>query len=60
VTASSGSLRALVRAERERAGRILAVLDDDPTGSQSVHDVEIVTALERAEYDAAHPGAVGP
>jgi uncharacterized protein YgbK (DUF1537 family) len=56
VTASSGSLRALVRAERERAGRILAVLDDDPTGSQSVHDVEIVTVLERAEYDAALSG----
>jgi uncharacterized protein YgbK (DUF1537 family) len=29
------------------------VLDDDPTGSQAVHDVAVVTVLERAEYAAA-------
>ncbi|MBO9577904.1 MAG: hypothetical protein J7480_03935 [Microbacteriaceae bacterium] len=41
-------------AVRERvAGRILAVLDDDPTGSQSVHDVQIVTTFDEAEYAAA-------
>jgi uncharacterized protein YgbK (DUF1537 family) len=38
-----------VRAARARiraAGRRIAVLDDDPTGSQTVHDVAIVTALD--------------
>jgi uncharacterized protein YgbK (DUF1537 family) len=35
------------------AGRRTAVLDDDPTGSQSVHDVFVVTALDPAEYAAA-------
>ncbi|HEY7265316.1 MAG TPA: four-carbon acid sugar kinase family protein [Trebonia sp.] len=32
---------------------MLAALDDDPTGSQSVHGVELVTGLERDRYDAA-------
>ena len=41
------------------AGRRTAVLDDDPTGSQSVHDVFVVTVLDPAEYAAAlaDPGA---
>ncbi|NYE18420.1 four-carbon acid sugar kinase family protein [Microbacterium immunditiarum] len=32
------------------AGRILAVLDDDPTGSQSVRGVEVVTAFDEDAY----------
>lgn len=35
------------------AGVRIAVLDDDPTGSQAVHGVSIVTAFEAAEYAAA-------
>lgn len=44
-------MRAAVRAAN--AGRILAVLDDDPTGSQSVRGVQVVTVFEEAEYAAA-------
>ncbi|MFD1720304.1 four-carbon acid sugar kinase family protein [Amnibacterium endophyticum] len=52
--------RARIRAANVAAGRRFAVLDDDPTGSQSVHDVALVTVLERPEYAAAlaEPGAV--
>lgn len=48
-----------IRARRRRDGRRLVVLDDDPTGSQSVHDVQIVTDLDRRQYAAAlaEPGA---
>lgn len=35
---------------------MLAVLDDDPTGSQSVHGVQIVTVFDEAEYAAALDG----
>lgn len=34
-------------------GRRIAVLDDDPTGSQSVHDVEIALSLDRDAYAEA-------
>ena len=33
-------------------GRRIAVLDDDPTGSQTVHGVSVVTVFESAEYAA--------
>jgi uncharacterized protein YgbK (DUF1537 family) len=46
-------LRASIRAMRAADGLLLGVLDDDPTGSQAVHGVEVVTALEEAAYDAA-------
>lgn len=51
--------RARIRASRAAEGRRTVVLDDDPTGSQSVHDVDVVTALEPAEYARAlaEPGA---
>lgn len=32
------------------------MLDDDPTGSQAVHDIEVVTALDPAAYQAALDG----
>lgn len=45
--------RAQIRAGRAAGGRRLAVLDDDPTGSQTVHGVAVVTALDPAEYAAS-------
>jgi uncharacterized protein YgbK (DUF1537 family) len=35
---------------------LLGVLDDDPTGSQAVHDVQVVTVLEEDAYAAALAG----
>jgi len=43
---------ARIREHNRRTGRRLAVLDDDPTGSQAVHGVSVVTVLERSEYAA--------
>ncbi len=45
--------RAKIRDYRRRTGRRTAVLDDDPTGSQSVHDVAVLTVLEPETYAAA-------
>lgn len=42
-----------IRALREETGRRTGVLHDDPTGSQSVHGVEVVTVLDPAEYASA-------
>lgn len=41
-------------------GRRTAVLDDDPTGSQSVHSVSVVTSFDKAACEAAlsDPGSV--
>ena len=39
-------LRVSIRAMRAADGLLLGVLDDDPTGSQSVHGVQLVTVLE--------------
>jgi len=49
----AAALRAAVRAQRAAAGLLLGVLDDDPTGSQAVHGIEVVTALDPAVYQAA-------
>lgn len=51
--------RARIRASRAAEGRRTVVFDDDPTGSQSVHDVDVVTVLDPAEYARAlaEPGA---
>jgi uncharacterized protein YgbK (DUF1537 family) len=51
--------RSRIRAATQAAGRRIAVLDDDPTGSQTVHDVAVVTVLDPAEYAAglADPGS---
>ena len=51
--------RERIRAANAAAGRRIAVLDDDPTGSQTVHDVSIVTVFEADEYAAglAAPGS---
>lgn len=34
-------------AQNEASDRIIVVLDDDPTGPQSVHDVELAMELSR-------------
>ena len=51
--------RSRIRAANRAAGRRIAVLDDDPTGSQTVHGVAVVTVLDPAEYAAglAEPGS---
>ncbi|MBK5248618.1 MAG: hypothetical protein JJE50_04150 [Actinomycetales bacterium] len=51
--------RARVRRARDAEGRRTVVLDDDPTGSQSVHGVDVVTVLDPEQYQAAlaEPGA---
>ncbi|MFI7067195.1 four-carbon acid sugar kinase family protein [Kribbella sp. NPDC050124] len=43
---------ARIREHNRRTGHRLAVLDDDPTGSQAVHGVSVVTVLEPSEYAA--------
>jgi uncharacterized protein YgbK (DUF1537 family) len=52
-------IRESVRAIRAAEGLLLGVLDDDPTGSQAVHDVQAVTVLERDAFEAALAGAAG-
>ena len=49
-------LRASIRAMRAAGGLLLGVLDDDPTGLQAVHGVQVVTVLEEAAYGAALAG----
>ncbi len=39
---------------------MLGVLDDDPTGSQAVHDVQVVTVLDEAAYEDAFAAAPTP
>jgi uncharacterized protein YgbK (DUF1537 family) len=52
-------LRASVRALRAEGHLLLGVLDDDPTGSQAVHDVQVVTVIDESAYGAAFEGAAG-
>ena len=51
--------RSRIRQLRQAEGRRTVVLDDDPTGSQSVHGVDVVTVLDPEQYAAAltDPGA---
>ena len=44
--------RRRIRRAVAEAGRRIAVLDDDPTGSQAVHDVDVVTVFEPDEIAA--------
>jgi uncharacterized protein YgbK (DUF1537 family) len=50
------ALRESVRALRAADGLLMGVLDDDPTGSQAVHDVQVVTVLAESAYEAALAG----
>ncbi|HEX4254008.1 MAG TPA: four-carbon acid sugar kinase family protein [Streptosporangiaceae bacterium] len=52
-------LRASIRARRAERHLLLGVLDDDPTGSQAVHDVQVVTVTDEDAYEAAFAGAAG-
>jgi len=52
-------LRASIRAWRAERHLLLGVLDDDPTGSQAVHDVQVVTVTDQNAYEAAFAGAAG-
>jgi uncharacterized protein YgbK (DUF1537 family) len=45
--------RQAIRDSHQRTGRRLLVLDDDPTGSQAVHGVELVTAPDADVIAAA-------
>jgi uncharacterized protein YgbK (DUF1537 family) len=49
-------LRESIRALRAADGLLLGVLDDDPTGSQAVHGVQVVTVLDEDAYAAALAG----
>ncbi|MDY7102305.1 MAG: four-carbon acid sugar kinase family protein [Actinomycetota bacterium] len=55
----AASIRARVRDARRASGAWLVALDDDPTGSQSVHGLDLVTVFEPAEYEAALGRDVG-
>jgi uncharacterized protein YgbK (DUF1537 family) len=49
-------LRASIRRMRAVDGVLIGVIDDDPTGSQAVHDMEVVTVLDEGAYQAALAG----
>jgi hypothetical protein len=46
-----------IREQNAVAGRHVVVLDDDPTGSQAVHDVPVLTGWDDADliWAFAHP-----
>ena len=48
--------RQRIRTALAGSGRRIAVLDDDPTGSQTVHDVAVVTVLDADEIAAGLDG----
>jgi uncharacterized protein YgbK (DUF1537 family) len=52
-------LRASIRAMRAEDGILAGVLDDDPTGSQAMHGVQVVTVLAENAYQAALAGPAG-
>lgn len=53
------SLRAAIRAARALSAHTLVILDDDPTGSQLVHDVPVITSWDDDDLDWAfsQPGS---
>ncbi len=52
-------IRQRIRELRAQGRRLLAVLDDDPTGSQAVHDMQVVTVTDPDEYRSALAGEGG-
>ena len=50
------ALRSAIRRVRAQDRRFIGVLDDDPTGSQAVHGVQVVTVLDEGAYEAALAG----
>jgi uncharacterized protein YgbK (DUF1537 family) len=59
VRSDGAALRESIRALRAADNVLLGVLDDDPTGSQSVHGVQVVTDLAEGAYEAALGGPAG-
>jgi uncharacterized protein YgbK (DUF1537 family) len=53
---SEPDARQRIRKALADAGRRIAVLDDDPTGSQTVHDVAVVTVFDADEIAAGLDG----
>ena len=51
--------RRRIREALAAAGRRIAVFDDDPTGSQTVHDVAVVTVFDPDEIAAGLDGPGG-
>ena len=49
--------RPRIRRLRAESGRMIGVLDDDPTGSQSVHGIQVVTVPDPVEYRSALAGS---
>jgi uncharacterized protein YgbK (DUF1537 family) len=49
--------RARIRSAHLASGRRIAVVDDDPTGSQSVHGVALLTTMDEAAITAGLPDA---
>jgi uncharacterized protein YgbK (DUF1537 family) len=56
-TSATTDFRSGIRRLRAESGRMIGVLDDDPTGSQSVHGIQVVTVPDPAEYRAALTGS---
>ena len=54
-----GGARATSAPVVSERGRLIGVLDDDPTGSQAVHDIQVVTVQDEGAYAAALGGAAG-
>jgi len=53
------ALRESVRAMRAADAMLVGVLDDDPTGSQTVQGVQVVTVAEETAFEAAFSDPVG-
>src|SRR3982750_4342650 len=53
---SEPDARQRIRTALTDSGRRIAVLDDDPTGSQTVHDVAVVTVFDPEEIAAGLDG----
>jgi uncharacterized protein YgbK (DUF1537 family) len=52
-------LRARIRDLRTADGVLVGVLDDDPTGSQAMHDVQVVLTASQRACEAALAGPAG-
>jgi uncharacterized protein YgbK (DUF1537 family) len=57
--ADGAELRASIRTMRAADGILAGVLDDDPTGSQAVHGVQVVTVPDEEACSAALAGPAG-
>jgi uncharacterized protein YgbK (DUF1537 family) len=55
----AGALRESIRAMRAADGVLVGVIDDDPTGSQAVHGVQVVTVPDQDACAAALGGPAG-